>query len=130
MLPYDTIAIIISYTKNVYNIITNIPEYKYIVNKYCSLFTIHITNRQIKDYELELFNGVYEINIQYCNKITDKGLKYLKGVKIINLAFCKKITDKGLEYLKGVQWINVHNCAQITDKVLEYLKRSHIIRTP
>ena len=68
-----------------------------------------------------------ELDLGYCNNITDEGLKHLKGMKKLkklDLWGCK-ITDEGLSYLEGLQsleFLSLWGCKNITDEGLKHLE--------
>ena len=51
------------------------------------------------------------LNLEYCEKITDKGLKHLTNMRSeLDLSSCKNITDEGLNYLKqkGIKYYHYY----------------------
>lgn len=94
MLNENTLAIILSYNDNIFEIIKNIEEYSKIVQTHGSLFNIYLKNinTTITNKDLELLKGAhitdmlnYDDKSSFYNQITNENAEYLKRVYSIDL---------------------------------------------
>ena len=81
----------------------------------------------ITDADFVYLEGIEELYIMYCKKITDAAFKHLKSVKILKMVGCDQegITDKAFENLNNIQELEIDYCNQpgITDKAFKHFKR-------
>jgi hypothetical protein len=110
--------------------------------KYSKSIPVDLSSTKINDDDLLYLVGAHNIDLHYCEGITNNGLKYLQSAKTINLGGChisneglkhlKSVTnirlsfcnirDKDLEYFQHVESINISQCDRITDEGLKHLK--------
>lgn len=65
----------------------NIGELKYITK-------LDISYTQISDVGLSYLTNIIDLNISYCNLITNDGLSYLENIKKLNILYCTLIEDE------------------------------------
>src|SRR3989338_4396247 len=104
----------------------NKDYYQYIMNEktIMSKYSFKVKQDRNLDFIFELPYKIFNINLEYCN-INDEDMKYLEGIEQINITRCRKITDEGFKYLSQIEELNMESCYQdtINKTVFEHMKK-------
>ena len=71
--------------------------------------------------------GIMNINLSWCQQITDEGLKYLSRCKIVNISSCVKINDDGIAHLTECENLNAAYCYLIKGYSFQYLNKLRVL---
>lgn len=95
--------------------LSNCHHFKSKQIKYLNLVEVINLSSNLNIINGKIFNNLinlHTIDLSYCLNLEDRSLKYIKAINI-NLSFCQKITDCGLLYLKHCVELKINGCQNI-----------------
>ena len=63
----------------------------------------------VVDADFVHFVGLWELNMDSCNAVTDAAFVHLRGIRVLDMSLCSQstITDAGLAHLGGIQKLSI-----------------------